>query len=167
MNICSIYKITNNVNGKIYIGQTWISIKERFRKHTHISSNCLKIKRAIDKYGKNNFQIKLITVCSTQKVADHLESYFIEKYDSVENGYNILIGGKTGSRKGIKTSDETKVKLSKAACGRKHSDETKLKLSRLNKNKIFSKEHRSKLSKAKAGMTWKIVNGKRVWCKNE
>ena len=181
MNICSIYKITNTINSKIYIGQTWVSLKERFRKHKYNYSSCVKLKRAIAKYGYDNFKIELITICATQKAADYWENYFIQRYDSIINGYNILVGGKTSGRKDIKLSQETKNKLSKAAMGRKHSKETKLKLSKVNKGKIFSIEHREKISNAKIGktfskehkdkllgnhkgMTWKIIDGKRVWC---
>lgn len=180
MSICSIYKITNKLNNKIYVGQTWVSIKERFRKHAHISSGCVKLQRAICKYGKDNFIVEQIVVCSSQEVADYLECFFIEKYGSIENGYNTLIGGKTNSRKGIKASEETRAKLSKSATGRKLSDETKNKLSKIAMGRVFSEEHRLELSEAKKGkkfseahkanlqgnhrgMTWKLVDGKRVW----
>jgi group I intron endonuclease len=180
MGLCSIYKITNNINGKVYVGQTWKSIKERFRKHKHISNKCLKIKRAIAKYGEYNFTIELITVCSTQKVADYLEEFFINQYNSINNGYNILVGGKTGGRKGMKTPKETIAKISKAATGRKHTASTKDKLSKIKKGVPLSEKHKLSLSIAKKGivfseahksnllgnhkgMTWKIVDGKRVW----
>jgi group I intron endonuclease len=180
MSICSIYKIINEANGKVYIGQTWSPVLERFRKHGYASSNCVKIRNAINKYGSDNFKIELITVCSTQEVADHLEMYFIKQYNSIENGYNVLMGGKTGSRKGLRHSEETKIKLSLKARDRRHSEETKNKLSELKKGKTLSKEHREKLSLSKRGkvfsvehkanllgnhkgMTWKLVDGKRVW----
>jgi group I intron endonuclease len=178
--VCSIYKIVNNTNGKVYVGQTWITVQARFRRHKYASSNCIKLTRAIKKYGEDSFSVELITFCGTQEVADYLESHFINKFYSIENGYNILVGGKTGSRKGIKHSQETRDKLSKSATGRRHSIGTKETLSTLRKGVLLSAEHKSKLSEAKKGkkfteehkskllgnhkgMTWNIVDGKRVW----
>lgn len=180
MNVCSIYKITNSVNDKVYIGQTWFSVQERFRKHKHVSSNCVKLVKAINKHGKDNFRAELITICSTQNVADYLEMLFIKQFDSIQNGYNVLIGGETGGRKGTKHSKETITKLSKAAKGRSVSDETRAKLLVANEGRVFSEEHKQKLSEAKKGkvfseehkskllgnhkgMTWTMIDGKRVW----
>ncbi len=168
------------MDGNVYIGQTWIPVQARFRRHKYASSNCIKLARAIKKYGEDNFKVELITVCGTQEVADYLEAYFINKFDSIRSGYNILAGGKTSSRRGAKHSQETKDKLSKLATGRRHSIETKETLSALRKGIPLSIEHRSKLSEAKKGkkfteehkskllgnhkgMTWNIVDGKRVW----
>ena len=92
--LCSIYKITNQINGKVYIGQTWVGIKKRFRVHKQPSyRGCLKLHSAFEKHGRDNFTIELITLTGTQETADHLEKYFISKYDSISNGYNIREGG--------------------------------------------------------------------------
>ena len=88
------------INGKMYVGQTWKTVSERFKKHQYSSNNCVKLKKALAKYDQENFRVELLTVCSTQEVADYLECFFIEKYDTVNNGYNINEGGKTGGRKG-------------------------------------------------------------------
>lgn len=57
-----IYKITNNINNKIYIGQS-VHIKRRWAEHCKPSSDSL-ISKAIKKYGKDNFTFEIIEKCS-------------------------------------------------------------------------------------------------------
>lgn len=84
-----IYKITNKINGKIYIGQR-MKIKD-----SYYGSGKL-IKRAIKKYGKNNFTKEILEKCSTKEELNKKEVYWIKKLDSkIPNGYNISDGGKT------------------------------------------------------------------------
>lgn len=99
-----IYKITNKINGKIYIGQTVKSLKERFQKHcwgtTEKDSYHLNmaIKKAIRKYGKQNFTIELIEEVEQNKL-DEREVYWISYYDSYNKGYNCTRGGQNGATK--------------------------------------------------------------------
>lgn len=138
--ISSIYKIINLVNDKVYVGQTWQTIHIRFSKHKSPSEKgCIKLHNAFNKYGRDNFKIELITFCSTQKIADELEVYFINKYDSIKNGYNIREGGSRG-----KWSEESKKKLSQARKGKPHphkgriiSEKNRLELSERNKNNTY------------------------------
>ena len=85
-----IYRITNLVNGKIYIGQTVQSLEERFYKHCAKYSDRLHfvmpIKQAIFKYGKENFKIELIEDCDIELLNER-EQYWISYYDSYNNGY--------------------------------------------------------------------------------
>lgn len=95
-----IYKITNNVNGKVYIGQTIQTIKERFYQHcaTKCSDSVLNmaIHRAIKKYGKSNFTIEVIEEVDKDFLNDR-EKFWIEYYNSYNNGYNSTIGGQDSS----------------------------------------------------------------------
>jgi group I intron endonuclease len=92
--LCSIYKITNQINHDVYIGQTWKTVQQRFAEHKRPSNkSCIKLKNALNKYGRDNFVVELITVCSTQDTADYWERYFITKYDSINTGYNLRQGG--------------------------------------------------------------------------
>ena len=60
-----IYKITNKINKKIYIGQTTRSIEERWKGHCKPSMTARSlISRAIQKYGKENFIIEHVVTCS-------------------------------------------------------------------------------------------------------
>ena len=63
MKLGKIYKITNLVNSKIYIGQTIRSLKERFRQHIY-KQGCTYLHNAILKYGKENFKIELMIIPS-------------------------------------------------------------------------------------------------------
>lgn len=95
-----IYKITNNVNGKVYIGQTIQTVKERFYQHcsTKCSENVLNmaIHKAIKKYGKSNFTIEVIEEVDKDSLNDR-EKFWIEYYNSYNNGYNSTRGGQDGS----------------------------------------------------------------------
>ena len=91
-----IYKITNKVNDKVYIGQTIQTLKKRFNGHCCYSksdrSTNMYIKRAIHKYGRDNFSIELIEECLLEELNDK-EKYWIAYYDSYNNGYNLTEGG--------------------------------------------------------------------------
>ena len=91
-----IYIITNKINNKVYIGQTIQSLERRFICHACHSnksrSDYMYIKRAIHKYGKENFTISLLEECPVDKL-NQREEYWIKKYNSFKNGYNLTIGG--------------------------------------------------------------------------
>lgn len=100
-----IYKVTCNVNGKVYIGQTTRSINYRWEQHSRnaYKNNNLEFKnkfhRAIRKYGISKFKIEeIIKVTAKNELElksalDFLEIYYIEKYNSKDNGYNSTYGG--------------------------------------------------------------------------
>ena len=91
-----IYKITNDVNNKIYIGQTINSLKHRFKEHLNDNrQDNNKFHNAIKKYGKEHFQIELIEECPNEQL-NNREQYWIQYYDSVNNGYNTTWGGSCG-----------------------------------------------------------------------
>ena len=95
-----IYKITNIINNKVYIGQTVNTLKNRWCKHCH-SNGCKMLYNAILKYGKDNFTQEIIETVPIDKL-DEREIYWISFYKSNEKqfGYNILQGGNLG-RKGF------------------------------------------------------------------
>ena len=85
-----IYKITNLINGKIYIGQSVDPIR-RFSEHCNNCNYVSLIHQAIKKYGKENFEIKVIDYGEDY---NEKEKYWIKYYNSlIPNGYNIAIGG--------------------------------------------------------------------------
>ena len=96
-----IYKITNTINGKSYIGQTIQNVKERF--YQHCATKCSKavsnmaIHRAIKKYGKSNFIVEVIEEIDSANLNDR-ERYWIKYYNSYNNGYNSTKGGQDGCK---------------------------------------------------------------------
>lgn len=143
----TIYALKNKINSKVYIGQTWKSLKERWNNgHGYIGSH--KIHNAIKKYG-DKFYYEVITFASTQETADALESFMIEKFNSVICGYNISLGGSKLVMHGRKHTKESKDKMSvshignTAHLGKKHSDETKKRLSEATTKQIEQNGHPS------------------------
>lgn len=117
-----IYKITNLVNNKIYIGQT-VNYEERVRHHkqTAFRENSKEKNRplykAIRKYGVDNFKFEIIDEASNLDELNNKEIYWIAYYDCcVDNdkGYNLDKGGKNGLK-----SEETKRKMREAQMGEK------------------------------------------------
>lgn len=96
-----IYKITNTINSKSYIGQTTQNVKERF--YQHCATKCSKavsnmaIHRAIKKYGKSNFTVEVIEEIDSANLNDR-ERYWIKYYNSYNNGYNSTKGGQDGCK---------------------------------------------------------------------
>ena len=86
-----IYIITNKVNGKVYIGQTRKALSERMRHHFSKYETCTKLKKAIEQYGKDNFIYNVLELVPYSKLNDR-EAFYIERYNSIENGYNIKKG---------------------------------------------------------------------------
>lgn len=101
-----IYKIYNTINNKIYIGQTRINIDVRWKQHLSTAKggkdNNTILYRAMNKYGYDNFNIKLIREYSFYSKDELIETLnkeeirYISKYNSVKpNGYNMQYGGKS------------------------------------------------------------------------
>ena len=111
-----IYKITNILNNKVYIGQTIRPVEQRFKRHINDAINNklnTHFANAIRKYGKENFTIEIIDSADKQWVLDNLEQYWIIYYNSTDPnyGYNESYAGcKCGGNTYIsKTEDEMNV----------------------------------------------------------
>lgn len=94
-----IYIITNSINNKVYIGQTIQSLKNRWKEHCRKgyskNESNMHIKRAIFKYGKENFFIKELEKCNIEELNER-EIYYINLYNSYLRGYNSTKGGHSG-----------------------------------------------------------------------
>ncbi len=153
-----LYKLTNKINGKIYIGQSVSTLNVRWSQHIHsaLKKNSKQvICAAIRKYGPDVFDRKILSRCNTMEEMNHREKYYIKLFSSlVPVGYNIDDGGKNK-----KMHETTKEKLSKAMMGKKrgpHTEEHKKNLSMAHKGRKYpdrniSKETRQKISIANSG----------------
>ncbi len=114
-----IYKLTNKVNNKVYIGQTRSSMKKRFSQHCE-TRNKTAIGLAIKKYGVDNFEYSVLYEnIETLEELNKKEIECINLYNSISpNGYNIESGGKV-----IFANAESKAKISKAFMGLKEITE--------------------------------------------
>jgi len=88
-----IYKVTNKINGKVYIGQS-VDIGKRWSQHMTAKDD-IYFHKAIQKYGVENFEWEVIEQCK-KKDLDEREIYWIEYYDSFNKGYNCTKGGDSG-----------------------------------------------------------------------
>jgi len=111
-----IYKITNKITGKCYIGETTADDpQKRWSAHIHtMKSNkgCPALKDAMKKHGVENFKFEVIIICFDEDV-NRYEQEYIKKYNSMTpNGYNILAGGQCGGGfKGKTHTPETITKI--------------------------------------------------------
>lgn len=91
MSTSIIYKITNKINNKIYIGLTTRTLETRWKEHLRHSSQ--KIDIAISEFGKENFTIEQIEECPNEML-DEREQFWISYYNSFNDGYNLTAGGR-------------------------------------------------------------------------
>lgn len=92
-----IYKITNIINGKVYIGQTIQTIEARWEQHKRSSTyKKYALYYAMRKYGLDNFKIEMIEQCDNKELNDK-EIEWIAFYNSYREGYNMTLGGDGGT----------------------------------------------------------------------
>jgi group I intron endonuclease len=148
MNIYSIYKATNKINGKVYIGfdSNW---PNRFYTHKNRSNynkeqSKSKFYNSIRKHGWDNFDWEIIYQSNDgEHCKNIMENYFINEYRSYVgfgdcNGYNTTLGG-DGSL-GVKVLESTRNKLSKSNTGQVVTEETRRKIGLKNKGRKLSKK---------------------------
>ena len=95
--ICGIYCIENMINHKKYIGQStdiskrWVYHKNSLNGNYHINTY---LQNAWNKYGANNFKFYILEECEEDKnILNEKEQYWIDNFDSFNNGYNLTLGG--------------------------------------------------------------------------
>lgn len=142
-----VYKITNKITGKVYIGITNQGAGARYRHHWYEAriGEPSPIHRSMAKYGEENFTLEILETVDTYDELKEKEKYWIKFYDSMnrEKGYNLTEGG--DGTFGRLHSEETKEKIRQKAIGRKASEETKKKLSEVQKK--YSEQHRAHADK--------------------
>ena len=158
----TIYKISNLVNGKIYVGKTKQQLEKRMNQHKHNSKTVNSgISAAIRKYGWENFKVEVLEICPIDKL-DEREIFWIAKLNSkAPAGYNLTDGGdgnsnpsaETRARMSANHPDISGKKNPNYGKHRKHSQQTRDKISAALKGekapgygKHFSQETRAKIS---------------------
>jgi group I intron endonuclease len=145
-----VYKITNTVNGKIYIGKS-IDPKARWRRHVSAAKTKSKaqffyLQASINKYGEDCFSMEIIDKCETAEEAYNKEIYWISHYNSNNKkiGMNLTAGG--DGTLGHTVSAEAREKMSKANKGRKMPEWLRQKIIAVNTGIVRSEETRKKMS---------------------
>lgn len=147
-----VYLITNLINGKQYVGQTIKKVSYRFNEHAR--ANTL-IGKAIRKYGRENFKIKVLEKCYSYDELNAAEMKWIKKLNTKDpNGYNKTDGGE-----GIlNPATSTREKLAQAgmgnkhALGRKHTEDEIERIRQSNLGQKRSKETCDKIRQIKTGL---------------
>lgn len=121
-----VYLITNKVNGKVYVGQTELSVEERFKEHVWTREKKDHFHFAIKKYGKDAFFAQEIGRYETPEESSNAERLWILLMKSYDRkiGYNTTFGGEYGGR----PTEETKAKIGLASSRRSHGPSTRKKM---------------------------------------
>ena len=144
--IRKIYKITNLVNDKIYIGQTKQKLERRFQQHTETN---YPIGRAMRKHGRDKFKIETLLISDDLEYINMMEQKIIEAYDCIApNGYNLASGGLH-----FEHSEVTKRKLSEIAKAKGVNPELTKLAAEVNTGNPRSEEVKKKISEAQKGKT--------------
>jgi group I intron endonuclease len=152
MNIYSIYKATNKINGKVYIGHDshWPNRMSVHKCNVFKSKKDFYFYRALRKYGFNNFEWEVIYQSKdVEHCLRYMETYFIKEYNAYINfencnGYNMTLGGE--GTIGYKHTEETKAKLRVP-----QSESHRNKLAKIRKGRILSSEWKENIGKAFRG----------------
>ena len=144
---CGIYKITNTVTGKFYIGSA-VNIKQRWSVHRcQLSANTHRnrhLQNSWNKHGEDSFTFEVLECCEKERLIER-EQFYI---DNEKPAYNI--SPTAGNSLGVKRTDETKRKMSEAKMGNQYrlgvklTDETKRKIGEAQKgekNAFYGKHH--------------------------
>jgi hypothetical protein len=139
----TIYKTTNILNNKIYIGKHQTENVD----DDYLGSGLI-LGKDIKKYGRKNFKKEIIFIFDNENEMNLKEKELVtEDFIKRNDNYNLTVGGEGGPIfRGRKHSEETKRKLSEISKKRVVSEETRKKISEANKKRIVSDETKQKLS---------------------
>ena len=173
-----IYKITNKINGKCYIGQS-IDIEARWKKHVSQLDNKAysraRLYQAFRKYGVEAFEFEILEECERENL-NELEIAYIAKYRSYQEGYNMTLGGEglgrvfseehrrnlSISHKGHKPSAEANRKRSESLRRTMASEEVRKRMGESRKGKPRPEEVRRKISAGHKGKTLTMEHRKKL-----
>jgi len=164
-----VYLTTNIVNGKQYVGDRSCDCLPK--KDKYLGSGKLFLKK-INEYGKENFEKKILEFYNTKQEAFNAQEKYINEYNTlVPRGYNISPKGGSGVKNWFNHYEETKKKIGEAnkfsLKGMKRSEESKLKQSETNKGHSVSDETRKKMRKLNLGKNNPMFGKKQTKESNE
>lgn len=147
--ISCVYKITNTLNGKVYIGQTVDYRKRKVGHFSYLRRNAHRnsyLQKSFNKYGESSFKMEIIKECAVDEL-DKLEIYYMRKYNSIDKtlGYNMVIGGNTNKS----FPDYIRQKMSRSQKGRIISEEHRKRIGEWHKGKTISPKDIEKANKTK------------------
>ncbi|MBP5469873.1 MAG: GIY-YIG nuclease family protein [Candidatus Riflebacteria bacterium] len=141
-----IYKISTTKSNKVNIGQTTKTVEERYQLHLGArnsrSKKTLHLYLAMKKYGIETFSVEQIDNAETREELNEKEKYWIEYYDSINNGYNMMPGG---NDENPMNSDLVKEKHDNKMRSKEVRDKISKTMSELRLTKGFSEEHKQKI----------------------
>lgn len=133
-----VYKVTNLINGKIYVGQKKYTRSNMINPMPSYLGSGSKIVKAVKEFGRENFKREILCWCENRQCADDMEIYFIKYFNSTnpDIGYNITSGGQLIMPKEITSC----FGVDNPNYGNKWTDEQKLKMSEFAKSRNISGE---------------------------
>ena len=143
-----IYVITNDVNDKLYFGQTTKTLQERIQGHKNKCQAGVDnhLYCAMRKYGWDKFHFHPIIEATTQEQLDALEEFYIWHFDTIKNGYNMDKGGDINAMHSEVIKERHDKKMRSPEVRKKISESLK---ATIQKNGGMSEEHRRRLSENK------------------
>jgi group I intron endonuclease len=142
-----VYKITNILNGKSYIGQTVQKLDRRLNQHKckkYADSGKSLISQAIQKYGFNNFTVETLSYCSSYEMMDKHEIKAIQYFNTVSpNGYNLTHGGQSQGKK----CEEIVQRIASKNRGKTRSLEVRKNVSEAHKGLVYNSRRKPIKSK--------------------
>lgn len=144
MKVVGIYGLRCVVTGKWYVGQS-LDIQSRMGDYRNLRcKNQRKLYYALKKYGYDGFEKSIIETCDpVEWILDYREMYWIRHLNSVENGYNLSVGGRSNH-------------------GCKHTDEWKRRMSEIMKTRVITAEHCANISRGLRGRKLSETTRKKI-----
>lgn len=163
-----IYRITNMINGKSYIGKTGMNFGDRWDSHRSLLNSGRHdnrhLQHAWNKYGCENFEFAIVEIVNDLGCLNELEMRYIAEYAAADMSYNLHPGGDGGYNLGKHLSEETKRKIGdknrQNMLGHRHSEETKEKMSEAQIRRYSKwtdedrKAHGRLMSEVASGYSW-------------